>query len=438
MATVRFKAYTWEEVREQVRHVNPHLSVIIDELSPNPEFTLYKMSYPFGSNILKRGDLWLPTKEGLISLKDPQISPAIKKAIGYNLYSNPMSMVLSNATELFIPIEDRIIPYSIMRAGDVFGLWTVFDGLISYCPPLFLWEMTAGARSVSMLSKISDSVSHKRLVHQFQLNQGCPKTLLDHWNIFREIGNDTSFGDPWEVELLFFSHHWVDHFSDRAWTAFRAYLQDLAWKGTAYWRNQFMANLMWTHIQRKEGIKPSAYIADLAKHLVAVAVSVLPGFGLVEDDSLGPFSRIQQAYTEIYRLRDYPPLIMQPQYFEPEKNRAVYTSLQFLSAMDLSPKSNDRSSAIADLYAVQSLLKKYLRGIIDDSYNTKGTRLYEMAKSVSYEFYHSDSGDYPYILNTSQIPKHDLNVAQLMKPYSGAAFPDTGSFLRGCVRIFNS
>lgn len=435
MSAIRFKAYTWGEVRQQVSQVNPHFSAIIDELSPGPEFTLYKMSYPFGSSILKRGDLYLPSKEGLVSLKHPDVSPSVKKAIGYNLYSNPVTMVLSNAAELFIPIEDRIIPYSIVQAGDVFGLWTVFDGLISYCPPLFLWEMTAGARSVSMLSKISDSVSHRRLIQQFQLNQSCPKTLLDHWGIFQEIANDPSFGAPWEVELLFFSHNWIDRLKDNAWISFRAYLQDLAWKGSAYWRNQFMANLMWTHIQRKEGIKPSAYIADLAKHLVAVALGALPGFGLARDDSLGPFSRIQQAYLDVYRMRDYPPIIMQPDYFMPQKGGSVYASLQFLSAMDLSPKSNDRSSTIADLYAVQSLLKKYLRGVTEDSYNMKGTRLYEMAKSVSYEFYHSDSGDYPHILNTSNIPKRDPNVMDLMKRYPRTLFPDTGSFLRGCVRV---
>ena len=344
-------------------------------------------------------------------------------------------MVLSNAAELFIPIEDRIIPYSVIKAGDIFGLWTIFDGLISYCPPLFLWDLTAGARSVSMLSKISDSMSHRRLVQQFQLTKSCPKTLLDHWGIFTEIGNSPAFGEPWEAEFLFFSHQWIDHLRDKAWLPFYACLQDLAWKSSAYWRNQFMANLMWTHIQRKEGMKPSAYIADLAKHLIAVGVGALPGFGLAQDDSLGPFSRIQQAYTDVYRMQDYPPLIMEPDYFSLENGNSVYTSLQFLSAMDLSPKSNDRSSTVADLYAVQSLLKKYLRGVTEDSYNMKGTRMYEMAKSVSYEFYHSNSGDYPHILNTSAIPKRDANVANLMKKYPGMSFPDMGSFLRGCVRM---
>lgn len=438
MSAIRFKVSQWDDVRSEVRMVNPTLARIIDKLSPGPEFTLYKMSYPFGSRILQRGDLYLPSKLGLVSLKDPEVSPAIKKAIGYNMFSNPITMVLSNSTEMFIPIEGRIIPYGIAGPGDVFGLWTVFDGLISHCPPVFLWDMTAGARSVSMLSKISDSVSHRRLVQHYQLDQNCPKTLLDHWAIFKEIANHPEFGAPWEMELLYFGRKWVDTLNDPEWVTLRAYLLDMVWNSSAYWRNQYTSNLMWTHIQRREGIKPSAYIADIVKHLFAVAVGALPGFAPALNDFLGPFSCIQQAYLDVYRMRDYPPIIMQPEYFSPERNNCVYTSLQFLSAMDLSPKSNDRSSTIADLYSVQSLVRKYLLGITKGDFNMEGARLYEMAKSVSYSFYHSNAGQYPNILSSMNIPKRDPAFTSILDHFKGTQFPATGSFLRGCIGIASS
>ncbi len=432
---IRYKTYKWEDVRGQVLQVNPELAHIIDKLSPGPEFTLYKMTYPFGSQILHKGDLYLPSKEGMVSLKHGDVSPTIKKAIGYTSFSNPVTLVLKNSAEMFIPIEGRIIPYAIVSAGDVFGLWTVLDGLISHCPPLFLWDMTAGARSVSMLSKISDSISHRRLVQHYQLNQSCPKNLLDHWAIFKEIANHPTFGPPWEMEMLYFSRRWIEHLHDPEWLGFRSYLQGLAWKSSAYWRNQYTANLMWTHIQRQAGIKPSAYVADIVKHLFAVGVSALPGYAPSEHDTLGPFSRVQQAYQEVYRMRDYPPIIMQPEYFSKATNNTVYASLQFLSAMDLSPKSNDRSSTIADLYSVQSLVKKYLNGVTQGGYNMEGAQLYEMAQNVEYRFYHSNSSQYPNILNTSSIPKKDPIFAALQKKFQSSHFPTTGSFLRGCVSI---
>lgn len=435
MSTIRYKASTWKEVRTQVMDVNPQLARIIDNLSPGPEFTLYKMTYPFGSRILHRGDLYLPSKEGMVSLKHEDVSPSVKKAIGYTSYSNPVTLVLKNSAEMFIPIEGRIIPYAIVSPGSVFGLWTVLDGLISHCPPLFLWDMTAGARSVSMLSKISDSVSHRRLVQYYQLNQSCPKNLLDHWAIFKEIANHPSFGSPWEMEMLYFSRKWIEQLSDPAWLPFRSYLQGLAWNSSAYWRNQYTANLMWAHIQRQEGIKPSAYVNDIVKHLFAVGVSALPGYAPAQNDGLGPFSRIQKAYQEVYRMRDYPPIVMQPEYFSRATNNTVYMSLQFLTVMDLSPKSNDRSSTIADLYAVQSLVRKYLQGITKGEYNMEGAQLYAMAKNVRYAFYHSNAGQYPNILSSAQIPKKDPVFAHILKDYEEASFPMTGSFLRGCIAI---
>lgn len=435
MAALRFKPYQWMDVEKDVSKVNPELASIINDLSPSSEFTFYKVKYPFGSQILQRGDLYLPGKNGLVSLKDAEISPTVKKSIGYNLYSNPVTMVLQNSAEMFIPIEDRIIPYGIAHPGDVFGLWTVFDGLISHCPPLFLWDMTAGARSVSMLSKISDSVSHRRLIQQFQLNQECPKNLLDHWAIFKEIANDPLYGDPWEVELLFFGRSWIDQLDDIAWVRLRSYLQNMAWKSSAFWRNQYTSNLMWTHIQRKENIKASPYIADITRHLFAVAVGAVPGFGPAMDTTLGPFDRIEKAYVDFYRMRDYPPIVMQPEYFSSKLNRTVYNSLQFLSVMELSPKSNDRSSTIADLYAVQSLLKKYLRGITHGGFNMKGTLLNEVAETVKFDFYHSNSGQYPHIANSRNIAKKDPAFEKILKQYPGTHFPSTGSFLRGCVSI---
>lgn len=433
--TLKFKAYRWEELRSQVHLVNPKLADIIDELSPPSDFTLYKAVYPYGSRILRKGDLYLPSKGGLVSLKDGDISPTVKDAIGYNLLSNPVTLVLKNAIEMFIPIEDRIIPFSLARAGDVFGLWTVLDGFISHCPPLFVWDMTAGARSLGMLSKISDSISHRRLIQHFQLSHQAPKGLLDHWSIFREIANDPSFGDPWTSELLFFSKKWIDHLKDPAWITLRAYLQDMAWKSSAFWRNQYTSNLVWTHIQRQEGIKPSPYVADIVKSVLAVGVGALPGFAPAMDDSLAPVSRIQSAYLDVYRLKEYAPILMQPDYFSFSQADPVYSSLQFLTAMELSPKSNDRSSAIADLYSVQSLISRYFRATMHGGFNLEGARLYDMVKNVEYHFYHTNTGEYPKIIGTNNILKRDDRFAKILANYPGTKFPSSASFLRGCIGI---
>ncbi len=55
-----------------------------------------------------------------------------------------------------------------------------------------------------MLPKISETNSHNKLAQAFHLSNPSPRSLLDHWNIFREIANHPSLGDPWTAEILFF------------------------------------------------------------------------------------------------------------------------------------------------------------------------------------------------------------------------------------------
>ena len=40
---------TWPDVRDSVAGVSKELSTIIDNISPNKEFTVFKIRYPFGA-----------------------------------------------------------------------------------------------------------------------------------------------------------------------------------------------------------------------------------------------------------------------------------------------------------------------------------------------------------------------------------------------------
>ncbi len=51
---------TWAQVRDLVNAANPSLAEIIDELKPSVKHTLIFASYPFGSNIFDKGELYIP------------------------------------------------------------------------------------------------------------------------------------------------------------------------------------------------------------------------------------------------------------------------------------------------------------------------------------------------------------------------------------------
>ena len=124
----------WRSARKTFLSINPELGKIIDDLDPDPSFTLFKLKYPFGSEILKNGILQLPDKNGeLISFYDNHISKEIQEKLGYNYGSNPVTMVINNSTELFMRLGQRIIPlYGVIPAGKIFGLWRILNPDAAY------------------------------------------------------------------------------------------------------------------------------------------------------------------------------------------------------------------------------------------------------------------------------------------------------------------
>ena len=128
MKELALQELTWKKVRASVKQVNPKLFEVIEQLSPDDSYTFFKAAYPYGSEILQKGKLFLPTvNSDLISLKDPRVSAHIQKSIGYNSGSNPPMLVLKNTLNLLITLEDRVVDYSVSQPGNILGLWRTLD-----------------------------------------------------------------------------------------------------------------------------------------------------------------------------------------------------------------------------------------------------------------------------------------------------------------------
>lgn len=425
----------WGEVREEVLKHNPILAKIMDDLSPSSKYTLFKGSYPYGSEILKEGYLQIPNNEGsLISLNNSHVSSDLQLKLGYNGGTNPVSIVLKNSTEIFMILENHTIPlYGIITPGRIFSTWKVLNPLSSQSPA-FLWNMTAGARSIFMLPKISESDKYKKLKKQFNLKSEVPRTLLDHWHIFREIASHSSLTSTWATEILFFSNKWFEHLEDKKWQPFKDYLYKNAWQGSEYWRNQFIWDLVFSLIQKERKIKPNPYISDTAKHLIGMAISALPGFSPAVDDSAAPIEQLQQVYTEVYKLEEYAPIIMQPNFLVSDPQRPIYYSLQYPTTIEFSPRRRERSSMIFELYEVKSLLSKYLMDMRLPKLNLAGTTIYELPDKVDFDFFHTDNEGWTGIRKSKEISIEDPFFSNVPKGMN-KKFPYTNPFVRGCVRI---
>ncbi len=262
-----FKQIQWKEARSAVNAVNPELAKIIDEIDPGKELTLYLGSFPYGYEYLKGGKFFIPDKSGRpISLSSAECPANIQEDLSYNLGSNPVSLILEKSIEIFYLHDDHTIPiYGLVPAGSLFSTWKSLSDTDSN-GPAFLWNITAGARSIVPLAKASNNMSLSRIEKRFKLQPDKPNSMLDYWNTFKSLANHPEFPEKWETKILFFGKNWFEQLNDAAFKDFHLYLFRNAWKGSNFYRHPYIWELVYSVIQRKLGIKPEPYILESVKH----------------------------------------------------------------------------------------------------------------------------------------------------------------------------
>jgi len=421
---------TWSEVRKKVIEINPLLGKLIDDLSLSNKYALFHASYPFGSEIVQEGLLYLPNNKGqLCPYNSPELNSSYQK-LGYNLGSNPTSLILNNTLEVYLHVDHYTIPFLFIPDGKLVGLWLILNPANNH-QPAFLWHISAGARSLFMLPKISIEKKHERLKKEFGVEIEKPSSLVENGLTFRSLYNTEAFGEHWSTELLFFGKEWFDHLDDPAWLPFAKHLYESSWKNTEFWRNEFLWELVFSLIQKRGNLKPNPYIADTVKHLLSMCIGAYPGFTPAIDNSVAPISRLQQIYSDIYDLK-YAPIIMQPQYFN--KKNTVYYSLAYPTTISFSPKSKSTANKITELKEIKHLLNKYLEAIKSGDLNLHQIPLAQLPKTIGFEYFHTteftDS-----IQDTTLLFEKDPSFKQAMKNFTQAILPSKSNFLRGCIKI---
>lgn len=438
----QFHELTWKEARNEILPLNKTLGEIIDELSPSSDYSFLKITYPFGSHVLHRGVLMLPygPNQTLVPITDDMVPNKIKEKFAYNLTSNPVGMVLKKTFEIFLPLVDRTVVVSnLIKPGAIIGLLRALNPGDSH-QPKFLWDMTAGARSIFMLPKISEARKHMKLKKQFELSLEKPIDLMSHWEIFRALSKCKNFGDPWNAEILFFSKNWFQHDEDHDWIKFYHYLYKSVWKGMEAWRNQRLWDLIFSLTLNNYPAQPSAYVCDTVKWLTQIAIGIQPGFAPAMNDLPAPISELQKIYKEVYQLRQYAPIIMCPTQFHLNKSASlpVYYTLQFPTTMEFGKSKRARKSLISDLHEIRNLLCRYQNEILSNMYETKGTPLHQMFDIVKFDYFHNNVELHSGMLSSSKVAISDNRFLQSLDGEFYKSFPEMSTFFKGCIRISKS
>lgn len=424
---------TWSEARDEVVKSDPQFANIVDDLSPNKNFTLLKVSYPFGTTIYKNGTFYLPTQDGFASLHDQQIPSYIRTGLSYSPV--PLGFVVENSFEVFREFDHYIYSLAYRSKGLELGIWETFA-------PSSPFTVTAGSRSLIMLPKISDMASHKKL-RRYKLRSQVPINPFDQWHVYTELANNCNFQQPWSLSLLLFTDKWINKMkNDPAWIRFENFVMKKFLEHTEPMRFKLAYDAIWevfATILQKKRIKPNPYIIDTFKHLISIATGILPAFKAANSEQHpGPVNELMKIYLEDYGLKTYYPSMMYADYFNRSNDQDVYYSLQIPTCND-STSSNRRSTTVrTDLFELVELLDYFTTELTCGNLGAGSDNILDLFSKIQFDFFHSEDDKDRGVHSPQDMDKEDQNLLYLPKgKYGKREFCNRSSFVRGCVRISN-
>ena len=424
---------TWQQVRQDVANSSQELSSIIDEISPSKKYTVLKVRYPFGSKVLENVEFYLPNEHGYsVPINDPCISSQVRQQLSYSPV--PLCITVKNKIEIFREIDGKIFSLAFYGGDMDTGIWEHFGWTTPY-------SITAGARSLYMIPKISEVSKHKKLKKTFNVSAHPPQKPYEHWKVFTQIANSKNFTSPWFYEAIVLTDKWVDKIkNDLAWYKLQRYLWQKSWQHSGYARRKSILDIVWDVFSRSissKNIKVNPYIIDTLKHLIFIGTSTVPGSIPAVNDEAGPIKTLQMIYEDCYGLEKYVPTIMQPAYFDLSQPRPVYYSLQVPSLLEPIPKSKKFSSTMDNIRELEELFNHFKKEVIWPKLNIhENVSLDNIISKLHLDFFHDKMFAYgTNIRPTLEMPKTDPALAYDPNSNKKRFFADTGSFLRGCVRI---
>jgi hypothetical protein len=427
----------WQDVRNEVARTCKTLADIIDNISPSKEYTLFKVRYPFGTKILENTLFYLPDKyKTSLPITDTKIPHDIRNKLSYSLF--PLGIVVKNSIEVFRELNDKVFPIAFYGKGLDLGIWEYYNWTTPY-------TVTAGARSLYMLPKISEASSHKRLKKEFGVTAPPPKRMYDHWQVFTQIANSNNFSTQWYCEIIFLTGKWVESIkNNKSWLELKSYIDSKGWQHSGYTRIKSILDIAWEIFARSlndKELRVDPYVIDTLKHLVFIGSNAIPGSAPYTGDvEAGPLKDIQIIYENPsgYGLKDYIPTIMQPKYLSQISPKPVYYSMQAPTLLQSTPRTRKVTSVIDNIREENDLLNHFLSNNNDDWSKSKIANISfcEILNNLTFEYFHSNMFAYGNLIRpTTEMPEKDPSLMYNPNNKKNRVFATNSTFLRGCVKI---
>ena len=281
--------------------------------------------------------------------------------------------------------------------------------------------------------------AHRRIIRTYKVQSQPPQSLNDHWQIFTKIAKHIDTQKPWCCEILFFSDAWISKQQDNVlWSKFNSYLYSQAWIESAYLRNKTILNLLWEILASsliKNDLKLKPYLMQTIKQLTAIAYGFAPGYKAAgKNEAVAPISAIEDAYINVYELKEYLPIIMHPNSLNDRLQHSThYYSLSADTLHEGSFTTAHPPRIINKLREVKQLMEIANRSTL----NNPLLQSY-LDDEVNYQYFHITEDRETNIKSSKDMPLFDPTLIETFYPYKNRIFPAASPFMRGCVGVVNS
>ncbi len=316
---MEYQIKKWADIAQSVKAYNLSLFEAIDDIASHKD-DFYEVSYHYGEDILRDG-----------ALAHPELAEQLDYA------HIPLSIVLSNNAELYIDNHRRLIPLNILQEGSIFGDYEILDQIYG-TDNKPLWSISAGAKNIFSLQKLTETAKFKKLKQAYQLcDDDLPTTYGQHNRLFKQIAKTAS----WRCKILFFPRSILKPTIDqkRSHHLLWSFIVQSSWKSVNSSIEHMKNNLYWERLSltlSQYNIKMDQTHIETLKHLIQMGQKKAAGF-YISTPKDAPLKDIQYALSEVYRCRYAPDIIsLSPLSHLSEKNKQnkVYYSFLYPTLLD--------------------------------------------------------------------------------------------------------
>ncbi|MCE3268389.1 MAG: hypothetical protein K0R49_641 [Burkholderiales bacterium] len=434
--SIAVEEISWNYVVKKSSLNNLELAETMNLIGGNDSnYKFYKAVYQFGDKIISNGNCYLSLTNGdSISFNDPDLPDSLRNDLSYNEIEDPLGLVLCKSSEFYLPDENKIEPKSIIHPGQFFGIPRAIDDNTSDISTSVLeLNLNAGIRSLFILSGIGNNTCHKSLQEHYGTKLTAPDSSQDHWELFADITRKTAY--PWCCEIIYFPRNWINKLKKNEWAllAKRLMLQHRTYysiwhRVSDIWKKAF------EEIEQEKELTKVYPMQSLiiAKQLFMLAANVIPGFQPATDDNSAPISLIKEVYSKVYNERlkqKYSINVMELAKIGTQTSNPIYFSLNQLTFKQNYLDASNKKSQITLLDEIRRATENYLKIILESKRHVK--TLYDVAKTTTFSFYHTNPDSYTKILSATLLPNDDIRFTH--NQYE--EFPYTSGFFKGCVKI---